>query len=93
MQKNEIIVFLFINMIFLSCAEKVNHLSHINEKNYSFINRPIASLDIPVQTFNIDAIKGGKVIASSGSYIKFPPNSFVDKNGDLIKGNYTPPIN
>ena len=87
MQKNEIIVFLFINMIFLSCAEKVNHLSHINEKNYSFINRPIASLDIPVQTFNIDAINGGKVIASSGSYIKFPPNSFVDKNGDLIKGN------
>jgi hypothetical protein len=51
------------------------------------IKKPFKNLDVEFQKYSINAEKGDKFTARSGSYIEFPPNAFVDKNGELIKGN------
>jgi hypothetical protein len=52
-----------------------------------FIKPPIKGADVPFKEWTVDAAKGDTVYYPTGSIILFPPNSFVDKNGNVITGN------
>ncbi len=41
------------------------------------------------QTRTLDAIAGGEVQGDEGTILFFPPNSFLDQNGDPVTGNVT----
>lgn len=54
--------------------------------NTRCVNPPIPSGDIPFSDYAVDASKGDTIMYHSGTVLLFPPNAFVDKNGELIKG-------
>lgn len=72
-------------LLLASCSQK-NELKIKDEVVEPIIKKPFKNLDVEFQKYSINAEKGDKVTAISGSYIEFPPNAFVDKNGELIKG-------
>jgi hypothetical protein len=73
-------------LLFLgSCSEKVDR-KEVKKVDESFVKKPIMNLDIEFQKYTLDAEKGDKIVALSGSFIEFPPNAFIDRNGELIKG-------
>lgn len=53
----------------------------------AFIQPPIKNATIPFKEFAVDAEKGDTLFYHTGSIILFPPNAFIDKNGNPIKGN------
>ena len=58
-------------------------------KDKSFIQPPFDKL---IKTFNkyiIDVKAGGEIISKTGIQIKFPINSFVDKEGNVLSGEVT----
>ena len=72
-------------LLLASCSQKNEHKIK-DEVVEPIIKKPFKNLDVEFQKYSINAEKGDKVTAISGSYIEFPPNAFVDKNGELIKG-------
>src|SRR5580698_4924840 len=52
----------------------------------NFIKPPLAGVDVPFKEYKVDAEKGDTIFYKTGSIILFPPNAFVDENGNLIKG-------
>lgn len=72
-------------LLLASCSQK-NELKIKDEVVEPIIKKPFKNLDVEFQKYSINAEKGDKVTAISGSYIEFTPNAFVDKNGELIKG-------
>ncbi len=73
-------------LLFLASCSQKNELKIKDEVVEPIIKKPFKNLDVEFQKYSINAEKGDKVTAISGSYIEFPPNAFVDKNGELIKG-------
>jgi hypothetical protein len=73
-------------LLFLASCSQKNELKIKDEMVDPIIKKPFKNLDVEFQKYSINAEKGAKVTAISGSYIEFPPNAFVDKNGELIKG-------
>lgn len=73
-------------LLFLASCSQKNELKIKDEMVDPIIKKPFKNLDVEFQKYSINAEKGDKVTAISGSYIEFPPNAFVDKNGELIKG-------
>ncbi|MEO6670759.1 MAG: hypothetical protein ABIN36_14855 [Ferruginibacter sp.] len=52
----------------------------------SFIDPPLARIDVPLHYYSFDAEKGDTIIYPSGSVIYFPPSALVDEAGIPIKG-------
>ena len=73
-------------LLFLASCSQKNELKIKDEVVEPIIKKPFKNLDVEFQKYSINAEEGDKVTAISGSYIEFPPNAFVDKNGELIKG-------
>lgn len=51
-----------------------------------FINPPLAHINVPVTKYTVEAEKADTIFHHSGSVIIFPPFSFTDNQGNLIKG-------
>jgi hypothetical protein len=51
------------------------------------VTPPLADMNVPFAKFKVNARKGGTLQYSSGSKITFQPGSFVDANGNEVKGN------
>ena len=73
-------------LLFLASCSQKSELKIAVEMLEPMIKKPFKNLDVEFQKYSINAEKGDKVTALSGSYIEFPPNAFVDKNGELVKG-------
>lgn len=73
-------------LLFLASCSQKNELKIKDEVVEPIIKKPFKNLDVEFQKYSINAEKGDRVTAISGSYIEFPPNAFVDINGELIKG-------
>ncbi len=81
------------NLIFLllfgllSCnqADKKESTPPVQANN--FINPPITGVNVPYTEYSVNAAKGDTIFYESGSIILFPPNSFVDKEGNPIQGD------
>ena len=53
----------------------------------NFLVPPISDINIPLEEFIVDANRGDTIFYTSGSILLFPPNAFVDKVGNVIKGD------
>jgi len=52
----------------------------------SFVNPPVAGVNIPTTTLKINAETGGTITLPSGSMIEVPANAFVNADGSMVKG-------
>lgn len=52
-----------------------------------FVNPPLKGINVPFSSYKIQGNKAKTIQHSSGSLIKIPTNAFINKNGDVIKGN------
>lgn len=52
----------------------------------SVVVPPIPKLEIDYSEFQIQSIKGAKIITSSGTLIEVPVNAFLDAKGNAVKG-------
>ncbi|MCB0401199.1 MAG: leucine-rich repeat domain-containing protein [Flavobacteriales bacterium] len=50
---------------------------------------PSAPLDMVMESYQLDAQKGKTITYNTGSQIIVPENAFLDKNGQVVKGNVT----
>lgn len=73
-----ILVF-FLLIVSCSCEKK--------DANNSFIKTPFPHLNIPFEDLTVNANNGGDFLFKTGSSIYFPPNAFIDKDGNEIKGD------
>jgi hypothetical protein len=82
------ILFTFITLLGLSgCNQPDKKIQKLSNQADNFIQPPLKDIDISFKEYNVDAAKGDTLFYQTGSIILFPPNAFVDKNGDVIKGN------
>lgn len=76
--------------IITSCKEKsqpdYKEKSQPETQVQKFINPPFNHISVPSTEYTVNAEKGDTVFYSSGSFVIFPPNSFVDENSKVIKG-------
>lgn len=71
----------------ISCNNTDNKETKVQSSTNKFFNPPVNGVDVPYKEYAVDASKGDTLYYSSGSIILFPPNSFVDKEGNVINGN------
>ena len=74
----------------ISCNQAEKKQTEVSSQpnvTISFINPPLKNVDVPFTEYNVDAAKGDTIFYQSGSILLFPPNAFVDKNGNVIEGN------
>jgi hypothetical protein len=50
---------------------------------------PVPALSVPKSNYSMNAVTGGQITYSSGSQISVPPEAFVDKNNNPVKGMVT----
>jgi len=82
-------IYIFI-IILISCNQTEKKQAEIFNQSdviINFINPPLKNVDVSFTEYNVDAAKGDTIFYQSGSIILFPPNAFVDKNGNVIEGN------
>lgn len=81
--KKAIIISVLISIIISACIE--DHKTDIQIQR--FINPPIDNIKIPFTEHIINAGKGDTTFYETGSFVIFSPNSFIDKNGVIVKGD------
>ncbi|MCC5917695.1 MAG: hypothetical protein JJU02_10275 [Cryomorphaceae bacterium] len=88
---NKIILGLFI----ISCTNETEKPNVSNKEEDErqvitaekrFVNPPIKNLNIPFEDFAISAKTGGELKFKTGSKVYFPPNAFLDKDGNILEG-------
>jgi len=77
--------FLWVSLLVIAvgCSSPQSQQSNVETP---FINPPLKGVDIQYDDFTLLADKGDTIYYKSGSIIVFPPNAFVDGNGQLISG-------
>ena len=80
---------LFFVLLFglFSCNQTDKIETKVSISTDNFIKPPINGVDVPYKEYSVDAAKGDTLFYKTGSIILFPPNSFVDKDGNVIQGN------
>ena len=73
--------------LYIGCNQADTKEITANKQTTNFIQGPIKNADIPFKDYLIDGEKGDTLFYQTGSIIIFPPNSFIDKDGNTIKGN------
>ncbi|MFT4533538.1 MAG: hypothetical protein ACI9P5_000888 [Saprospiraceae bacterium] len=81
--KKVIIISVLISIVISACTEDNKTDSQIQR----FINPPIDNIKIPFTEHIINAEKGDTTFYETGSFVIFFPNSFIDENGVIIKGD------
>jgi len=90
MNRKSIFIIAVIIVVIILIISKCNCRSETNintNKVVKFVNPPIKQADVPFSDFVVDASRGDTIMYSSGSVLLFPPDAFVDKNGNVVKGN------
>jgi len=100
MKHLHIITILALSITFLNCENKDSEVSTNKQElktnkgdlenavaKLPFINPPVEGVNIPFETYTINASSGGHIFHPSGSIVSFPPNAFLDANGNIATGN------
>jgi len=90
MNRKSILIIAAIIVVIILIISKCNCRSETNtntNKVVKFVNPPIKQADVPFSDYVVDASRGDTIMYSSGSVLLFPPDAFVDKNGNVVKGN------
>ena len=61
-------------------------IEHAKEEAKPCVNPPLAEINVPTTIYKVNAEKGATLEFKTGSKITIPKNSFVDRDGKLIKG-------
>ena len=72
--------------LFLACGQNELNEEKAITTTARFVQPPIPEVNVPYQDYSVEAEKGDTLLYESGSILVFPSNSFVDKNGNLVKG-------
>ncbi len=86
MNRKSILIIAAIIVLIILIISKCNCRSETNTV-VKFVHPPIEQADVPFSDFVVDASRGDTIMYSSGSVLLFPPDAFVDKNGNVVKGN------
>ncbi|MCX6293961.1 MAG: hypothetical protein NT127_06675 [Sphingobacteriales bacterium] len=86
MNRKSILIIAAIIVLIILIISKCNCRSETNTVA-KFVNPPIKQADVPFTDYTVDASKGDTIMYSSGSVLLFPPDAFVDKNGNVVKGD------
>ena len=62
-------------------------LNSVLKNEVPFINPPIKGLNVPKESFTVNAQLGDTLFYQSGLILIFPENAFVDASGNIIKGD------
>ena len=79
--------FLLLIILIGSCNPLAREEKRLNSLTVNSIQPPIKNADIPYSEFIVSAENGDTIFYETGSIILFPPSSFIDKEGHLVKGN------
>lgn len=72
---------------FVDCNQSQKKSWDVSEHESKFFQPPIPNADLPFEEYAVDAQRGDTLYYQTGSIILFPPNSFVDNEGNLVQGN------
>jgi hypothetical protein len=86
MKRRNIFFIAAIIVVIILIISKCNCRSETNTV-VKFVHPPIQQADVPFSDYVVDASRGDTIMYSSGSVLLFPPDAFVDKNGNVVKGN------
>jgi hypothetical protein len=86
MKRRNIFIIAAIIVVIILIISKCNCRSKTNTIT-KFVHPPIKQADVPFSDYVVDASRGDTIMYSSGSVLLFPPDAFVDKNGNVVKGN------
>jgi len=82
-----------IAMLLVSCALFLLNACNTSQTNLltestgnRFLKPPLPHIDVPFESFKIQAELGDTLVYKSGSVIVFPPNALVDAQNNPIKG-------
>jgi hypothetical protein len=90
MNRKSILIIAAIIVVIILIISKCNCRSESKTNTNTvvkFVHPPIQQADVPFSDFVVDASRGDTIMYSSGSVLLFPPDAFVDKNGNVVKGN------
>jgi hypothetical protein len=82
-KKYSIAVFVF--LLSYSCSN--NEDFGTEQTIVPFINPVFENVNIPFEEYSISAEKGDTIYYKTGSIIIFPPNAFIDDNGNIVTGD------
>lgn len=81
--KTKIVYFFFLlAIIYAGCSRNADNAT----SNIRKIKPPLPKADIRFDNYSVDATEGAIIKHKTGSLIKIPANTFVDKNGKQITG-------
>jgi hypothetical protein len=86
MKRRSIFIIAAIIVVIILIISKCNCRSKTNTV-VKFVHPPIKQADVPFSDYVVDASRGDTIMYLSGSVLLFPPDAFVDKNGNVVKGN------
>jgi hypothetical protein len=74
-------------LFLLNACNTVSETNLLTESTGNrFLKPPLPQIDVPFESFNIQAELGDTLVYKSGSVIVFPPNALVDEQNNPIKG-------
>jgi len=79
------LLFIGILLLFVCCKSNNKQTDNLTQIN-RFIKPPFQGVDVPLQEYEFLAEEGNTIYYKSGSIILLPPNSLVDKDGNIVKG-------
>lgn len=80
---------LFYSLVILIAVSSCSQIKDqtTEEQTKAFINPGFEGIDIPFENYTVEAEKGDTIYYKSGSILVFPPNSFIDKEGNVVEGD------
>lgn len=71
----------------ISCNQSDKKEISAATQGLEFIKPPMNGVDVPYTEYLVVAAKGDTLLYNTGSIILFPPNAFIDKEGNIVEGN------
>ena len=71
--------------LMVSCSEK-STTSNEEKGVTAFVDPPIKEVQIPFESYVVDAKAGDTLVYPSGTVIVFPQNAFTDASGNVVEG-------
>jgi len=80
------IIFLFFAFQPIAACKDAVQKSKASMQKANIPSPPIKDVDVPFKEYSIDALIGDTVFFEKSSILMFPPNSFTDKDGNIVSG-------
>jgi hypothetical protein len=79
------ITYVAVVLVLVSCSNN-KKADKEKDEQLNFINPAFKEFNIPFEEFSFDSQSGDTIFCENGTILLFPPSSFVDNKGNIIKG-------